>query len=641
MLEDGRVNTAPGWWLFGVARLDDANARLIVDGRTHELDHSSHRLLQCLLAQAGNLVSKEELLHAGWPGRVVSENSLAKAIGRLRQALDDPEGLVLVTVHGYGYRLATRAEYLPSIPEPRRPITHPPRSQEEALEEPIAGPTGPARWSPGVAGITLVLLLAPIATWWFVAHPSGPLPSRQADMPLSIPLSIAVLPFADMSQAGDQEYFSDGLADELLDQLSKLPQLRVAGRTSSFSFRGKSDDVASIGRKLNVANVLEGSVRKSGQRIRITVQLIDVANGFHLWSETYDRQLTDLFAVQDEITRSVVAALKLKLLPGQSTAVTRHRTSSPEAFGEYTLAVKLRSSGQVDDDRRAIAAYERAIALDPDYTAAYAGLADTLGGDANYADSAADVAAGKARSLLLMDRAIALDPGVAESYLARADIRYSTSWDWRGAQGDLDRAAALVPGENVQVMMRQCRLLAALDRLPQAITLETRATELDPASNWAWAMLGYHSAVLGRYPQARDALTQAHKLLPTDNHVTFYIGLTSLLEGRPEAALIEFQRSGGPFRLAGLAMAQHDAGQGEASQRSLEALVSQWGNTAAYQVVEVHAWRGEIDQAFAWMDRASSQRDAGLIYIQFDPLLKNLRGDPRYARWLRKMRFPA
>lgn len=641
MHEDGRVIDSPGWWRFGNARLDDANARLIVEGHAHELDHSSHGLLQCLLANAGNLVSKEQLLHAGWPGRVVSENSLAKAIGRLRHALEDADGRVLVTVHGYGYRLATRAEFVPASPAPPAPVSLQVEGMQESAQELRTGQTVPPRWSPGVAGIALVLLFAPVATWWFVAHAPGPVARSPVVAPTSVSPSIAVLPFADMSQAGDQQYFSDGLADELLDKLSKLPQLRVAGRTSSFSFRGKSDDVSSIGRKLNVAHVLEGSVRKSGDRVRITVQLINVKSGFHIWSHTYDRMMTDIFQVQDDIATSVASALQLKLLPGQSEAVVaQRRTSSPEAYTFYLLAKQFRTLGTSDSDRRAIAALNKAIALDPKFASAYAALADLLGGEAEYADTPEQVATGKRNSLALMDKAIELDDSRAEFYLARADFLYHTKWDWAGAQRDLDRTAVLQPGEDTGRMMRQSRLYAALGRVPEAIALDRRATQLEPMAAWAWGMLGYHSAVVGRLTEARAALVSAHRLSPTDNHVLFYMGLTALLEGKPAEAQAQFERGGGPFRLCGMAMAQHDAGRREQSNASLDALIAKFANTGAYQIAQVYAWQGDRDSAFAWLDRANAQRDAGLIYLKFDPLMAKLRDDPRYTRWLERMRLP-
>ncbi len=632
-----------GRWLFGTAVLEESNARLTVAGQVHHLDRSSFELLRYLLHHSGSVVLKADLMHAGWPARVVSENSLAKSIARLRSALDDPAGEKICTVHGYGYRLCVPVELVArsthSTPTPGlEPVADsPPRSSPHANVD-------PPRSSARLLHITLLsglLLMLLVVAWRMGAEPAAPTatPVAPAQKATATVPSIAVLPFADMSQARDQQYFSDGLADELIDQLAKLPQLRVAGRTSSFSFRGKNDDVAGIGRKLNVTTILEGSVRKSGDRIRITVQLINVADGFHLWSETYDRKMTELFEVQDDIAKSVVAALKLQLLPGQGAAMIRHRTSDPEAYRQWLVGQSMHYTGTTDGARRAIAAYERAIAIDPKFASAYLALADLLGGDADYADSGAEVAEGKARSLELMDKGIALDPTLPAAYLARADFLYYTMWDWAGAQRDLDTFARLSPGEHCQGLVHQARLFSAFGRIREAIALDRRCIAVAPTYG-AWGLLGYHHAVIGEYTQARQALERAYQLYPMDNHVTWYLGLTSLLEGKPEAAIAEFKRSGGGFRLAGLAMAQHDAGEEAASLESLKKLKERFGNSYAYQIAAVHAWRGETELAFDWLDRARRQRDASLMYMKFDPLLRKLHDDPRYAAWLKAMKLP-
>lgn len=635
------TNGRAGCWLFGTTVLEESNARLIVAGKIHQLDRSSFELLRHLLRHSGSVVLKADLMRAGWPSRVVSENSLAKSIGRLRNALDDAQGEKICTVHGYGYRLSVAAEFVPqaacSTPDPELLPDMPPPSVATA-HAPIDRSGQRWRWALAALSAAVLVLVVILGRQEFetTTRPPAAMASSASEVPL-IP-SIAVLPFADMSQAGDQQYFSDGLADELLDQLAKLPQLRVAGRTSSFSFRGGRDDVASIGRKLNVTTVLEGSVRKSGDRIRITVQLINVADGFHLWSETYDRKMTDLFEVQDDIAQSVVTALKLQLLPGQGAAMIRHRTSEPEAYRQWLIGQSMQQIGSTDGTRRAIAAYERAIAIDPKFATAYLALADLLGGNADYADSGAEVAAGKARSLELMDKAIALDPALPAAYLARADFLYYTRWDWAAAQRDLDTFARLSPGEHCSGMVHQSRLFSALGRIREAIALDRRCVEVNPSSN-VWGLLGYHHAVIGEFTQARQALARAYQLDPMDNHVNWYLGLTSLLEGKAEAAIMEFERSGGGFRLAGLAMAQHDAGREAASLESLGKLEARYGNSYAYQIAAVHAWRGETGLAFDWLDRARAQRDASLMYIKFDPLLRKLHGDARYKAWLKRMKL--
>jgi TolB-like protein/DNA-binding winged helix-turn-helix (wHTH) protein/tetratricopeptide (TPR) repeat protein len=627
-----RPGEAPGRWRFADIELDEAGARLLVRGVPHTLDHGSFGVLLALLRQAGRVVGKDALLHAGWPGRMVSENSLTKAIGRLRQLLEDPDAALLCTAHGYGYRLATHAEWLPA----------------EVAPTPAPAPTPvaeakPARARPGLAWLALVLAAGVLVLAWAgLARLRAPAPAAVAAQASPAPnvdpgRSIAVLPFADLSAAHDQRYFSDGLADELLDRLSKLPQLRVASRTSSFALRDSKEDIAAIGRKLGVATVLEGSVRREGERVRITVQLIDVANGFHLWSETYDKQMTDLFAVQDDIARSVVSALQVQLLPGQDVEVTRHRTRSPAAFDQYLAAMRFRQLGNPDNQRRAVAGFERAIALDPNFSTAYAELADLLGGDAEYADSPEQVRVGKLRAIELYDKAIALEPDRAELYSMRADMLFYTRRDWLGAQRDLETATRLYRRRPNDVLQKQSRLLAVLGRVDEAIAIERAIVQKDPASAWAWTQLGYHLAVQGDYAGAHGALANAARLRADDNHVGYYDGTAWLLEGKPEEAIAAFERSGSMFRLAGLAAAHFDAGNERASQEALQTLISRHAPIGAYQVAQAYAWRGDRDRAFEWLERAESQHDAGVAQLKFDPLMRRLHADPRYHAWLRRL----
>jgi TolB-like protein/DNA-binding winged helix-turn-helix (wHTH) protein len=277
-------------WRFAGCELDEFRQLLHVDGVQIELDRSSFDLLLCLLRNAGQVVGKDELLRAGWPARVVSENSLVKAISRLRQALND-KGELLRVVSGYGYRLVADVERAtiegaPAVDPPPPSLAPAPASPPMADPEPLVTPTGRrSRWVAVIAASTILLAVA----WASLRTEQAP-----GDSP---PVAIAVLPFIDLSSEQDQLHFSDGLAEELLDNLARLPQLRVVGRTSSFAYRGKDIDVPSIGRALNAEKVLEGSVRKSGERLRVTVQLINSADGYHEWSQTFDRHVTELFAL--------------------------------------------------------------------------------------------------------------------------------------------------------------------------------------------------------------------------------------------------------------------------------------------------------------------------------------------------------
>lgn len=446
--------------------------------------------------------------------------------------------------------------------------------------------------------------------------------------------SIAVLPFADMSEKKDQEYFSDGLAEELLDLLAKTPGLHVIARTSSFSFKGKSDDIPTIGRKLNVAHILEGGVRKSGTRLRVTTQLIRAGTGEQLWSETYDRELKDVFAVQDEIAAAVAGQLKLKLAPVPPSSA--RPTSSLEAYNEYLLGQQFTKRETLDGWRRAIEAYRRAIAVDPNYPAPYEGLAV-----AEYivADSTAD-AAGYQRAQAAAAKAVELGPDDPKGYGARGFIRFNSAWDWAGAQADFEKAIALDPGD-ARFQVRYADLLATLGRLTEAIAAIRKAITLDPLRSTGWNFLAQYLSSAGDFAAAHEANRRSFEISPESTPALETLATLQLTEGHPQDALATFRKVDfeGP-RLAGIAMAEYTVKDPKASQQALDELIAKHAGDSAYQIAEVYAWRGDKDEAFEWLERAYAQRDSGLTILKYDPQLDSLRGDPRYQAVLRKMNLP-
>jgi TolB-like protein len=459
-----------------------------------------------------------------------------------------------------------------------------------------------------------------------------PVPQSTSFVPGPIPqLSIAVLPFADMSESKDQEYFSDGLCEELIDLLTKVPELRVPARTSSFYFKGKSVELATIAQKLRVANVLEGSVRKVGDRLRVTAQLIRVDNGYHLWSETYDRQLKDVFEVQDEIAAAVVAALRLKL--GSVPQATAQRTSNTEAYNEYLLGRQFHNRGS---RRQELEAFRKAVALDPHYAAAYASLAIA---ELYVADQTGDTA-GNQRAMEAADKAVALAPGEADNYAARGYLRDTIGWDWSGAQADLAKALALDPGSGA-VQRRNALLLASVGRLPEAIAHSKKDAELDPLSNPAWEALARFLFSNGDLAAADDAIRRGLAINPESVLGLNNLGTLQLLDRQAGEALATFGKiDDAAFRLAGVAMSEHSLGHVKESQQAFDELRAKFAQEAAEQIAEVYAWRGEKDQAFEWLERAFQQRDGGLATIKYDPLLAPLRGDVRYRALLKKMKLP-
>jgi TolB-like protein/Flp pilus assembly protein TadD len=483
----------------------------------------------------------------------------------------------------------------------------------------------------------VALAIGALALWHFNTHGAQP-SAAPAPVGLAAPSaipekSIAVLPFVDMSEKKDQEYFSDGLADELLDLLSQVQDLRVPARTSSFSFKGKSDDIPTIARQLRVAHVLEGSVRKSGNTIRVTVQLIRADSGYHLWSKTYDRDLKDIFKVQDEIAAAVVEALKVKL--GPTPPVTAHRSSNLEAYNQYLLGRHFHDRGNHDGWTLAIDAFHKAIALDPHYAAAYASLAVS---EARLADEAGDPK-GITQAEADAEKAIALDPEGADGYSSRGYIRSNWGWDWAGAQTDFAKALALDP-TSAQVQRSYALMVGTLGRLPEAIAAQRKAIELDPLSHAAWENLGRFLMENGDYPAADQALHRVLELQPNSSYGLYHLTRLQLLEAQPSEALATARKIDYEvFRLQGIAMAEHSLKDPKGSQQALDELIAKHGQAAAYQIAQVYAWRGEKDLAFEWLERAYRQHDGGLVDLKVGPLLESLRGDPRFHTLLEKMKL--
>ena len=495
--------------------------------------------------------------------------------------------------------------------------------------------------SKGVLVVSAVLVVLAFG-WYFLGQPSfrrGDVPPASATTaPAADEHSIAVLPFIDLSQAKDQEYFSDGLSEELLNLLAQLPQLRVIARTSSFSFKGKQADVATIAKALNVATVLEGSVRKSGSTLRITAQLIRAADSSHLWSQTYDRELTDVFKVQDEIAGAVVAALKVKLLPDQQLT-NPHRTSNTEAYEQYLIGKKILDGGQFGDFQPALAAFQRAIALDPGYAAAYVGLGIAQSALADFVASSAQRAAGKDQALATIEKAIALAPDLADGYMARAWYRLTFLRDWKGAEQDFQHAIALDPG-NRDVQVQYAAELFDLGRYTDALALVRKAIDADPLSMQAWQANGAILYQLDRKAEARAAWQRALDISPDARWPQFALGFADLKDGQPQSALTHFRRSGEGFSQAGIAAAEYTLGRARESQQALDELKAKYAAGFTYQIAQVYAWRGEKDAAFEWLDHAYAEHDTGMPRLRGDPVFATLRDDPRYAALIAKMGYP-
>jgi TolB-like protein len=451
--------------------------------------------------------------------------------------------------------------------------------------------------------------------------------------------SIAVMPFLDLSEKKDQEYFSDGLSEELIDLLAKGTDMRVAARTSSFYFKGKQVTIAEIAAALGVANVLEGSVRKAGQTLRVAAQLIRASDGFQLWSESYDRQLKDVFKVQDEIADHVVAALKVQLSATRASAGAP-RTANTEAYNEYLIGKQAYRTNTVESVRRAVEAFRHAVALDPKFAAAYADLADAQYFlDSLTRDGAPSTAEQEKAALAEATKAIALDPQLAAGYSFRGMVKLY-QWDWEGAESDLKKAIELDPHDSAP-RRRYGRLLADLGRLPEAIAAERAATETDPLDPYPQGYLGTYLTVSGQLDAARAAYLRAQEITP-QIQLDLQVPLLDLLQGRPESLLAAGRGQSGreSDRLAATAIAAYVLGHAEESIHALNELIEKFGSKTPALIGAVYAWRGDRDQAFQWLERGVAMHDPGLEEINTDVLLARLKGDPRYTALLRKMNLP-
>ncbi len=450
--------------------------------------------------------------------------------------------------------------------------------------------------------------------------------------------SIAVLPFVNMSSDKDQEYFSDGLSEELINLLVKVQGLRVSARTSSFYFKGKSVLVADVARTLGVTNVLEGSVRKSGKTVRVSAQLVRAEDGYPVWSETYDRPLDDIFRIQDDIAKSVINGLKVALLGNELPRAAR--TTNTEAYTLYLQAAALNYSGHgAADFARGRELLRRSLQLDPDFAPAWAALGANLDVDASLFGSMSTAKA-SAEAHEAISRALRLDPNLAEAHRALARLLFQLDWDWGGAGREIRKAIALEPG-NAESYRVSAYLEMTLGHFDEALAQIQKAVALDPLQAWNHLVVGYVTYRMGRFEDAEQAYRRALKLAPGSGKFHYVLASLLLARGSPKDALAEMQQeTDASFRQCGVPLALDALGRRAEADQALAIAERDFGDRKAYLIALVYAARHDADRAFTWLDRAVSQRSGDLIYIKGDPLVRNLLPDPRYRQLMRTMRLP-
>jgi TolB-like protein/tetratricopeptide (TPR) repeat protein len=455
------------------------------------------------------------------------------------------------------------------------------------------------------------------------------------------PHSIAVLPFADISEKRDQEYFSDGLTEELLNSLAEFNELQVAARTSAFSFKGTNTDIGTIARKLNVGAVLEGSVRRSANTIRITVQLINAVTGFRLWSKTYDRDLGDVLKLQTEIATSVAAALKVTLLGDIAAKVELGGTDNPAAFDAYLRGARVNSSRRdAKDLSAAIAAYTEAIQLDPHYALAFAARSIVFSSVADEAETAAAVREGYENAQADARRALALAPDLAQAHLALGYVS-ENNLDFTQASEAYERALALAPG-NAEVLRYSGDFESAMGHFDVGVAAARRAAVLDPLARQTHSVLGRALYAARRYEEAGAAFTEAISLEPAykatygDRGLAYY-GLGDLERARGScAAKPDYWISQQCFAVIYDKLGRHADAEAE-----LAKIKAAQGDAMAYQYATIYAQWGDRAKALEWLETAWRLRDPGLALLRTDPLLDPLRKEPRFQAIMRELKFPS
>ena len=441
--------------------------------------------------------------------------------------------------------------------------------------------------------------------------------------------SIAVLPFVNMSADKDNEYFSDGLSEELLNLLARIPELQVAARTSAFSFKNSDAGIEEIATRLNVAHVLEGSVRKSGDEIRVTAQLINAADGYHLWSETWDRQLTDVFTIQDEIAAAVVDSLRVTLL-GETP---KSRVTDPEAYSLYLKSLSAANQRSGESMSEAVQLLTQALAIDPQYAEAWV----ELGVVQNNRVGSGLVAPAEGFELAraAAERALKIDPSMARAMASLAWTAMYWDWDFGKAARLLAEARRLAPG-NASVLNTYAALTGVFGRRQSMTSLYEEALARDPVSISVLANLSGTYVTSGRLDDASQLLLRMREIAPESGAVYFAQGLLSFFRGEAEMALDAYSKFEGPSAALGRGLALYDLGRDAEVEAVLGELTAD-GDRNAVQVAMIQAYRGDSDQAFEWLNRAYDAHNDWLIEIRMMKIFDELYADPRWPALLERI----
>jgi TolB-like protein/tetratricopeptide (TPR) repeat protein len=488
--------------------------------------------------------------------------------------------------------------------------------------------------------VVVIAAILSLGLFFLGRYTAGRGTPRQSEAATAFPdKSIAVLPLVNTSGDPSNEYFSDGLSEELIAVLAKIPELKVIGRSSSFFFKGKSGDSAAIGQKLGVANLIEGSVRKQGDRVRIVAELISAADGRSLWSETYDRELKDVFAVQAEIAKSVAEQMKVKLLGERVRSDAAASSENPAAHNAVLQSDFYFQQQTAESVRRAITFLQEAIRLDPNYALAYAKLAQAW---SRYAVSFAtdpgdDAAKAYEEARRATDKAVGLAPDLAETRMAVGLQAMNPDLDFRAAEKEFRRVLQSTPSD-AAAKSALCLSLMGEGRLNEAEEACREALSLDPLLTASWYNIGRVVAGMSRYKEAEELFRKGLEIQPHASRFHSYLVILDILQNRPAQAVANAQlESEGFWRDYAVNLAQQAQNNSSTTDPALKDFIAKYSNIGPFQIAVLYAVRKEPDEMFKWLDTAYATRDSGLTQLAVTPFFFPYLHDPRFTALCQKL----
>lgn len=629
---------------FGEFQIDAVKRRLQRrDGSPVPLTPRVFDTLLYLVEHSGALVERSQLLDAVWPDAVVEENNITQNISTLRRVLGEAPGVrqFIVTVPGRGYRFVAEvrpADAVAGIGDPGSERDFP-----VSLRPGSTIPPGPTR-RPGLvrASVIIAAVAAVVVAfvWWQKATDNS---RRVSPNELSRPVSdksVAVLPFANLSGEAENAYFADGIKDEILSRLSKVGALKVISRTSTEKYKNAPENLREIALQLGVEHILEGSVQKSGDTVRVTVQLIHAPTDTHLWAETYDRKLTDVFRVETEVAQRIATALQATLTGSESRAVADRPTTNVEAHEAFLKGRYFWNKRTVDAFKQAVEYFRRAVELDPGYAQAWAGFSDALLFLAG--ENGPDERELRARGRAALQKALEIDETLAEAHASLGLLAMNFDWDWAQAEREFKRAIELNPNY-ATAHQWYGEFLADMGRADEGIREINRARALDPLSVIINSDVAKVYLLTRHYDEAVEQFKRTLELDPAFGQAHGLLGLTYSLKGLHSEALEEVRQIKGlendPMAVAWLGYIHAAAGD----RASAEKMLSQLRELATriyvspLWIAQIQVGLREADQAFASFERVFEERSvAGAIVLKANPLFDNLRSDPRFADLLRR-----